>query len=369
MGKQYLHQSITDKLLGLIMCGDLEPGGKLPKTKELAREFDTSTVTIDRALAKLVELGYLSRKARRGSFITPRSAWPEAEFRERPAVNLYSLVMRDSPSPYFWKNTIKGIHDAVHEHDFGILSTYIDEDLEAVKKNLLGLRRKGVRGIVFAPLSMPSEEEYEEFNAEIIDLLSDFGAPFILVDRFLKSRNVSHVVSRDYEAAAALTEHLLSSGSKNPLFLTHLYNSPFAARIRGFRDTLLKNGFPESEIGGRIVDIAPGSILFDANNMELLAPVFRNLPDFDGVFAVNAVNLYACVNTLAHLRDPRAGTMRYVNVDDIGLLNIPGLSMSAIQESHRIGRLAGEILIGPLSNWRDSTFHITKDYCYRTYKP
>ena len=94
---------------------------------------------------------------------------------------------------------------------------------------------------------MPTEKEYEEFNASLIDLIESYKIPLILVDRYLKSRDVSFIVSRDYQAAVQLTEHLLALGSKKPLCISHLHNSPFAERVRGFRDTLRSHGFKDPE--------------------------------------------------------------------------------------------------------------------------
>jgi DNA-binding LacI/PurR family transcriptional regulator len=367
MGKRYLHQSICQVLLERIKSGAYPPGEKIPGTKELAREFDTSSITIDKALSSLVETGYISRTAKLGSFINSETDWPQDPEAGPAGTSLYSLLMRDSPSPYFWKNTVKGIHDAVQKHDFNILFGYIDENPERARDYIQGLHRKGVKGILFAPLSMPTEKEYEEFNAGLIDLIEEYRIPLVLVDRHIRSRDVSYVVSRDYEAGVRLTEHLFESGCRSPICLTHLYNSPFAARIRGFQDTLKARGFGDGDIEKRIIDIAPNAVLFDINDAEITAPVFRGLPDFDGIFAVNAVNLYACMNTLRHLRDPRMGSVLFVNVDDIGPLNIEGLSLSAVQQSHRIGYMAAEVLIEMVSKWRDSTFRVTKEYHYKKY--
>ena len=79
------------------------------------------------------------------------------------------------------------------------------------------------------------------------------------------------------------------------------------------------------------------------------------------------MNLYACVNTLSYLNDRRMQNIRFVNFDDIGPLNIAGLVMSAIQESHRIGHLAADMLVDMIPKWPDSTFHVVKDYCFKTY--
>jgi len=368
MGKQYLHYSIIEILLQRIKTGVYPPETKIPKTKDLARELSTSSVTIDKALSSLVEQGYLSRKAKSGSFITSRSAWPREDARNGSPAAFYSLMMRDSPSPYFWKETIKGIHDAAREQGSHILSCYIDDDPAAAREAVADLGRKGVKGIVFAPLGRPTEEDYEEFNAGVIDAIRALGIPLVLVDRYIRGREASHVVSRDYEAAVRLTEALFAAGARKPVCLTHMFNSPFSARVRGFRDAMKARGFKDADIDARIVEICPQEIVFDPKDARSFVGLLRGLPNFDGVFTVNAVNLHACVNTLSFLQDPRARNVKYVNFDDIGPLNISGLVMTAVQESYRIGKLAGTVLADLISRWPDATFHVVKDYHYRTYE-
>ncbi len=367
MGKQYLHHSIIEILLNRIETGDYPPETKIPKTKELARELGTSSVTIDKALSALVEKGYLTRKAKSGSFITSRSGWPRGEAENGAPAVFYSLMMRDSPSPYFWKDTIKGIQDAAQERDAHILPCYMDDDAAAARDAVADLGRRGVKGIVFAPLGRPTEKDYEEFNAEIIDAVRGRNIPLVLVDRFLRSRDVSHVVSRDYDAAVRLTGELFAAGARKPVCLTRLHNSPFAARIRGFRDVLASRGFGGADIDSRIIDIGPGTGAFDPKDSGAFVPVFRDLPDCDGIFAVNAENLHACVNTFAFLKDRRFRNVRFVNFDDPGPLNIPGLVSTAIQESYRIGRLAGTIITDMIPRWPDAVFHVVKDYHFRKY--
>ncbi len=95
-------------------------------------------------------------------------------------------------------------------------------------------------------------------------------------------------------------------------------------------------------------------------------------PAFDGVVSVNAVNLYALVNTLHQKKHiPSTVTsvnrLKFVNFDDIGLLNIRGLTISAVQESHKIGELAAYTLLELIPQWPDAEFHVVKDYGFKKY--
>jgi DNA-binding LacI/PurR family transcriptional regulator len=365
MAKRYLHQRIQEQLRQRIEEGIYAPGDKIPTTKELARELSTSSATIDKALTNLVEERLIFRKARLGSIVNPRELWlEEGEGRTGSSgAGLYGLVLRDSSSPYFWRNTINGIHDAIRARDSDIVFGYIDEDLPKAKDYIVGLYRKGVRGIVYAPISMVDRALYEEYNAEILDLFEQLEISYILIDRTIESKTASSVVSADYPAAVTLTEQLLSQGCRNPICLTHLYNSPFRDRIRGFCDTLRAHGVEDPE--SRVVDIAPNELRFDAKDTDFVRGTLASLGHYDGVLSVNAYNLYAVANVYARYPEIRPGPVCFVNFDDIALVNIEGLSLSAVQESRRIGYIAGELLLDEVARWPDCTFQVVKDYTFK----
>jgi len=372
MPKQYLHQRIKAELIRRIEEGIYLVGETFPSTKELAAEFSTSSVTIDKALAGLVEMGYISRKARKGSMVNSREFWKSEKELSKKGTILYSLIMRDSPSPYFWKNTIKGIYDKVHSHGADIIPCYIDENLPKAVTALRELEQKGVRGVIFAPVSMQDEEEYHRFNRELLSVIRECRFPLVMIDRYLKGEKTNNVVSEDYEAAVYLTESLFSSGVKKPLCVTHLFNTAFEGRINGFMDTLRKQGFSKTEAEERVIDIAPDRILIDGTDSEYTGQVLNKAPKFDGIFSVNAINLYTVVNALRQKdRAPRTvespDRLRFVNFDEVGILRIEGLVLSAIQESHKIGQLAAQILLELLPQWPDAIFHVVKGYKFKRY--
>jgi DNA-binding LacI/PurR family transcriptional regulator len=68
------HQVITRALRDRILGGDLPPGTKLPNVTQLAAQFETSTFTVQTALAPLVRDGLLERKRRVGTIVKHNAA-------------------------------------------------------------------------------------------------------------------------------------------------------------------------------------------------------------------------------------------------------------------------------------------------------
>jgi GntR family transcriptional regulator, histidine utilization repressor len=68
-GEGALYEQIRRAIAGPILKGDWAPGDKLPSEHELTRLFDTSRMTVNRALTALVEEGLIVRRRRAGSFV------------------------------------------------------------------------------------------------------------------------------------------------------------------------------------------------------------------------------------------------------------------------------------------------------------
>jgi DNA-binding LacI/PurR family transcriptional regulator len=69
---QSLYQQIESQLAGLILCGELQPGDKLPTNKELAAQFGVTVQTAHNAAALLCARGLVERIPGRGTFVSRR---------------------------------------------------------------------------------------------------------------------------------------------------------------------------------------------------------------------------------------------------------------------------------------------------------
>jgi DNA-binding transcriptional MocR family regulator len=68
-GKVSLTQQLVDRFATAIDSGELEPGEKLPPTRELAAEVGVNHLTAARVYRRLAEQGYVTAKVGRGTFV------------------------------------------------------------------------------------------------------------------------------------------------------------------------------------------------------------------------------------------------------------------------------------------------------------
>ena len=67
-----LYKTIADALIRDIRTGVYQPGDRLPGHTRLARDQGVSLITSNRALKELERLGFVSRRPREGTFVSPR---------------------------------------------------------------------------------------------------------------------------------------------------------------------------------------------------------------------------------------------------------------------------------------------------------
>jgi DNA-binding transcriptional MocR family regulator len=110
-GAVSITQQLVDRISTAIEAGELEPGSKLPPTRELAALAQVNHLTAARVYRKLAELGYVSARVGRGTFVrtlTPASStshgddWQvyalppdEVSYSEQVLADTFTLAGRD----------------------------------------------------------------------------------------------------------------------------------------------------------------------------------------------------------------------------------------------------------------------------------
>jgi DNA-binding transcriptional MocR family regulator len=96
-GDVSLTQQLADRFAAAIDSGELEPGEKLPPTRELAAEVGVNHLTAARVYRRLAELGYVTARVGRGTFV--RSLTPAGSEEYGDDWQVYALPEHDIPYP------------------------------------------------------------------------------------------------------------------------------------------------------------------------------------------------------------------------------------------------------------------------------
>ena len=96
-GAVSLTQQLVDRFAAAIDAGELDPGEKLPPTRELAELVGVNHLTAARVYRKLAELGYVTASVGRGTFV--RSLAPARERGARRRMAVYALPEHELSYP------------------------------------------------------------------------------------------------------------------------------------------------------------------------------------------------------------------------------------------------------------------------------
>ncbi|HEY6780965.1 MAG TPA: PLP-dependent aminotransferase family protein [Thermoleophilaceae bacterium] len=96
-GSVSLTQQLVDRFTQAIESGELDPGEKLPPTRELAAEVGVNHLTAARVYRRLAELGYVTAAVGRGTFV--RALAPAASAEGGDDWQIYALPEREVTYP------------------------------------------------------------------------------------------------------------------------------------------------------------------------------------------------------------------------------------------------------------------------------
>ncbi|MHC4674321.1 MAG: substrate-binding domain-containing protein, partial [Planctomycetota bacterium] len=219
--KRPLYRSITDTLRRQLMEGNLVAGARMPALRELAKQFNVSTITVRQALRSLEQEGHLHCIPGVGTFVRPNL--PNRASTEQITVAFATIDIEGA----FTSGVAHNVEQACQQRGWimQILNAQDNSDIEA--RNLSRIARSGVSGAIILPVGK-SENLEELFKLKITKF------PFVLVDRVIPGLKVDVVASDHQKGAYLATEHLLKRGHRQIVMVSEpITPTPVQARVRG----------------------------------------------------------------------------------------------------------------------------------------
>jgi DNA-binding LacI/PurR family transcriptional regulator len=199
-------------------------GDYLPAEKALAGTFGVSAGTINKALSRLQEEGYVERRTGHGTHVT-FSANPE-QVRDEEAI----CVLLGTVTESFWAEIYGGVFGELQERSYKPLLIERDESYE-VEEEAIRRYRDRVGGFIIAPTrEMENRALYGDLMAR--------GIPFVFIDRYLPELNVDAVVCDNEAGGYSATRHLLELGHRRIAVVGDADAISVRHRIAGYRKAL-----------------------------------------------------------------------------------------------------------------------------------
>jgi GntR family transcriptional regulator of arabinose operon len=234
------YRQVYEDLLSAIKSGSYQPGDRLPSEAELGKHYNTSRITVAKAVNELQILGFVSRRAGSGTHVLA------------PATStgrVFGLLIPDLGRTEIFEPICHGMMQSPRSKPHSLLWGHSMGEAAQQEKEAEHLCNQYVRqkvsGVFFAPLEFTPAKD--AVNNRIVGALDHAGIPIVLLDRcyapcFLRSKY--DLVGIDNRRAGFLiTHHLLCHGVKRIAFVAKpLSASTVASRIAGYREALFSSG-------------------------------------------------------------------------------------------------------------------------------
>ncbi len=239
------YRQVYEDLLSSIQAGIFQPGDRLPSEAELGERYQTSRITIAKAVNELQLQGLVSRRAGSGTHVLlPPAA----------SGHLFGLLIPDLGRTEIFEPICHGMmqsplskpHSLLWGHSMGEASQQ-EKQAEHLCHQYISQK---VSAVFFAPIEFSPTKD--EVNARIVEALDRARIQIVLLDRCFARyplRSKYDLVGIDNRRAGYLiTQHLLGHGIKRIAFVA----KPFSAttvdeRIAGYREALMAYGISLQE--------------------------------------------------------------------------------------------------------------------------
>ncbi|MBM7561683.1 substrate-binding domain-containing protein [Fusibacter tunisiensis] len=136
--------------------------------------------------------------------------------------HLIGMILPDLANPVF-SRIISGIESYLRAHDYSLLITATDFDVEMKIRHINILKEKGVDGLILV-----TDHGDEAFQKE----LANFGKPVVMIGTESSVESIPVVQIDNYKAASEATQYLVDLGHKRIGMIRGPLSDPYAGKMR-----------------------------------------------------------------------------------------------------------------------------------------
>ncbi|OVE80259.1 hypothetical protein BVY01_00570 [bacterium I07] len=218
-------------LMEQIDQGVFNTGDKVPTEEELVEMTGLARATIRQALRNLVQMGYLNRKKRLGTFVSDRTGIQT----KKTMIGVLVPDIRHGYAP----ELARGAEDEAANNMHSIILCNTDDLFVKANVHAQRLIDLDVSGVIFVPTAAADEK-----NESILNRLKLRGIPCVLADRQITMHDADNVTTDNLEGGFRLTEYLIKNGHRRIAVTLSTLFSTERLRLNGYRKALEAHGIP-----------------------------------------------------------------------------------------------------------------------------
>ncbi len=336
-----VYKKIIDSLNTEIAAGTYGERDKLPSESQLMSEFNTSRITVIRALKELEFTGVIYREKGRGSFVAQR----EDENIDSKVISLIIPHKADFFSG--GQQYIRSVYKYCQKEGYLCSVHYSEQSSKKERAILKDISNHNVSGIILYPINSK--------NIDIISSLIIKGCPLVLLDRKLDEVDLPVVESDNYTGALEAVHYILEKGHKRIAFVGAKDSQTVSERYRGYCNALVSG---KISIDRNIIFTRYNDKVTDDEQEILTLEEADNIIDHL-LLSVPIVTAVFCANDLIAVRLIKAARKRAVKIpEDLSFVGFDNISYSdeeldlasVEQEFDQIGKKCVELLCNRINS-------------------
>jgi DNA-binding LacI/PurR family transcriptional regulator len=201
---------------------------KLMSRPLLTKKLDTSRATLDKAIAELIEEGFLEAKGGSGTYVVGQYAKDRGSW----GVIIPSIAEEVYPA------MVLGIENIAQGYGINLILCNSDNNADKQGEYIDRLLRTGVSGIIMVPVITNDPS----VNCILNDQLSKINVPIVFCNRMLSGISASMVTSNNFYGGYLAANHLLRQGYRQPAYIAHKEYATSLERLQGFLAAMAENG-------------------------------------------------------------------------------------------------------------------------------
>ncbi|HKJ85675.1 MAG TPA: GntR family transcriptional regulator, partial [Spirochaetia bacterium] len=179
-----------------MQSGRFLPGDQLPPESQISAELSVARNSVRQAIGNLNAQGFVETRQGVGTFcLAPAHA---ATGSRDIALICFST------SQYIFPDLVNGVQATLNRTGYHMILSQTACDAKIEREMLLGLRDRGIAGIVLEP----SFGGDGFSNADVVRDLVDTGVPVVLVDNATPDEDFSSITMDDYAGGRLAASHL-----------------------------------------------------------------------------------------------------------------------------------------------------------------
>ncbi len=316
-------------LIEQIEQGLFKPHDKIPTEEEITRRTGLARATIRQAIQNLVNMGYLYRKRRLGTFVLSQSAEPGRS----AVVGVLVHDIRSGYAPEF----LRGVGDEAARHSYSIILCNTDDLFIRADFHANQLIKHGVTGLIFMPTAAAPEK-----NLQLIEKFQHKNIPVVLADREIPGHSHDMVTTDNFDGAHALTSHLIGKGHRHiAITLSTLFSSE-RARLAGYQQALQDHGIdPEPALQFTI-----GERFIEKHYQHYVRLILAEREKFTAIIAGNDPIAYLLYNAAIELGIAIPDELSLAGYDDLTFSNAHPMELTTVhQPIYEMGQESMKLLL------------------------